>query len=128
MPILCATLADICHLPVRQGVGLADRLGGVEAVLAQNKAKAQLLYDAIDEAMVSSGHAEQEARSMMNVTFTLADKELESKFLQEAKARGFVGVNGHRSVGGCRASIYNAVPMEACEALRDFMIEFRSRN
>ena len=107
----------------------ADGLGGVEAVLAQNKAKAQLLYDAIDESDgFYQGHAEREARSMMNVTFTLADKELESKFLQEAKARGFVGVNGHRSVGGCRASIYNAVPMEACEALRDFMIEFRSRN
>lgn len=106
-----------------------DQLGGVEAVLAQNKAKAQLLYDAIDESDgFYQGHAEMDSRSLMNVTFTLADKELESKFLQEAKARGFVGVNGHRSVGGCRASIYNAVPTEACEALRDFMIQFQAQN
>lgn len=105
------------------------QLGGVEAVLAQNKAKAKLLYDAIDESGgFYVGHAEPGSRSLMNVTFTLADKELEAKFLEEAKAKGFVGIGGHRSVGGCRASIYNAVPMEACEALRDFMKEFRSRN
>ena len=64
----------------------------------------------------------------MNVTFTLADKDLEAKFLAEAKAAGFVGINGHRSVGGCRASIYNAVPIEAVEALRDFMLDFRAKN
>ena len=98
-------------------------------MLAQNKVKAKVLYDAIDESGgFYVGHAEPEARSLMNVTFTLADKELESKFLQEAKAKGFVGISGHRSVGGCRASIYNAVPLEACEALRDFMVEFKSRH
>ena len=74
------------------------------------------------------GHADPEARSLMNVTFTLADKDLEAKFLAEAKAAGFVGINGHRSVGGCRASIYNAVPIEAVEALRDFMLDFRAKN
>jgi phosphoserine aminotransferase len=64
----------------------------------------------------------------MNVTFNLATKELEQKFLQEAAAQGFVGLAGHRSIGGCRASIYNAVPPAACEALRDFMLAFKNKN
>jgi phosphoserine aminotransferase len=64
----------------------------------------------------------------MNVTFNLASEELEKKFLAEAKEAGFVGLAGHRSIGGCRASIYNAVPVEACQALRDFMIRFKEHN
>ncbi|HHT36683.1 MAG: 3-phosphoserine/phosphohydroxythreonine transaminase [Candidatus Wallacebacter cryptica] len=106
-----------------------DSRGGLEAIAEHNRAKAELLYDAIDTSDgFYQGHADPEARSLMNVTFTLADKDLEAKFLAEAKAAGFVGINGHRSVGGCRASIYNAVPIEAVEALRDFMLDFRAKN
>ena len=64
----------------------------------------------------------------MNITFNLQTPELEKQFLQEAKEAGFVGLNGHRSIGGCRASAYNAVPYEACKALRDFMIEFQAKH
>src|SRR5690606_6752260 len=106
-----------------------DQSGDVEATAEQNQFKAEMLYDAIDQSNgFYSGHAEQASRSLMNVTFTLADKELEAEFLQQAKAEGFVGINGHRSVGGCRASIYNAVPVEAVEALRDFMLKFKAKN
>lgn len=106
-----------------------DQSGGVEAIAEQNQVKAEMLYDAIDQSNgFYCGHAEQASRSLMNVTFTLADKELEAEFLQQAKAEGFVGINGHRSVGGCRASIYNAVPVEAVEALRDFMLKFKAKN
>ncbi|HHU61648.1 MAG TPA: 3-phosphoserine/phosphohydroxythreonine transaminase [Natronincola sp.] len=106
-----------------------DRLGGVEAVNKINESKAKLIYDAIDESDgYYVGHAEKDARSLMNVTFNLASEELEKKFIKEALAAGFVGIAGHRSIGGCRASIYNAVPVEACEALRDFMLEFKKNN
>jgi phosphoserine aminotransferase len=64
----------------------------------------------------------------MNVTFNLPTEELEKEFLAEAAAAGFVGLGGHRSIGGCRASIYNAVPVEACEALRDFMLAFKAKH
>lgn len=103
--------------------------GGVEAIEKLNEEKAAILYDAIDGSNgFYVGHAKKDSRSLMNVTFNLSDKELEKQFLSEAKERGFVGVNGHRSIGGCRASIYNAVPKEACEALRDFMIEFQKHH
>lgn len=106
-----------------------DSLGGVKAIEEQNEAKAAVIYDAIDQ---SDGfytvHAAKDSRSLMNVTFNLATKELEQKFLQEAAAQGFVGLAGHRSIGGCRASIYNAVPPAACEALRDFMLAFKNKN
>ena len=64
----------------------------------------------------------------MNITFRLKDEELEKKFLEEAKQAGFIGVNGHRSVGGCRASTYNAVPYETCKALQEFMVQFQKVN
>ncbi|SDY46054.1 phosphoserine aminotransferase apoenzyme [Evansella caseinilytica] len=100
--------------------------GGVKGMEAAAKKKAGLLYDAIDASgSFYQGHADKASRSCMNVTFTLQNSELEKQFLQEAKARGFIGVNGHRSVGGCRASIYNAVPLSHVEALRSFMIEFQ---
>ncbi|HSH24919.1 MAG TPA: 3-phosphoserine/phosphohydroxythreonine transaminase [Massilibacterium sp.] len=103
--------------------------GGVEAIEKLNEEKAAILYDAIDESNgFYVGHAQKDSRSLMNVTFNLSDKELEKQFLAEAKERGFVGVNGHRSIGGCRASIYNAVPKESCEALRDFMVEFQKQH
>jgi len=103
--------------------------GGVAAVEKHNELKAKVIYDAIDNSNgFYKGHATQESRSLMNITFRVADEELEKLFLVEAKAAGFVGLNGHRSVGGCRASTYNAVPLEACEALRDFMVDFQQKH
>lgn len=103
--------------------------GGLEAVQKRNEEKAKLIYDVIDSSNgFYKGHATPESRSLMNITFRVADEELEKKFLAEAKEAGFVGLNGHRSVGGCRASAYNAVPVETCKALADFMVEFQNKN
>lgn len=100
-------------------------IGGTEQIAERNQTKANLIYGAIDESeQFYKGHATKESRSLMNVTFTLPTEELTQQFLSEAKEKGFVGLNGHRSVGGCRASIYNGVPVEACEALADFMHSF----
>ncbi|MFS0577120.1 3-phosphoserine/phosphohydroxythreonine transaminase [Sporosarcina sp. 179-K 3D1 HS] len=106
-----------------------EEKGGLEAVAKHNEEKAKLIYDAIDDSNgFYNGHATPDSRSLMNITFTLANEELEKKFLAEAKEAGFVGLNGHRSIGGCRASTYNAVPIEACQALRDFMLDFQQKN
>ncbi len=106
-----------------------EKFGGLDAINKLNRNKAAMLYDVIDSSDgFYRGHAREGSRSVMNVTFNLASKELESKFLTKASSSGFVGLKGHRSIGGCRASIYNAVPTEACEALRDFMLAFRSSN
>jgi len=103
--------------------------GGVAAISKINQEKAALIYDTIDNsAGFYYGHAEPNSRSLMNITFRINNDELEKKFLQEAKQKGFVGLNGHRSVGGCRASIYNAVPYEACRALKEFMVDFQQKN
>ncbi|MGE7687777.1 3-phosphoserine/phosphohydroxythreonine transaminase [Lysinibacillus sp. NPDC097214] len=103
--------------------------GGVAEIEKHNELKAKVIYDAIDNSNgFYKGHATPESRSLMNITFRVADEELEKQFLAEAKTAGFVGLNGHRSVGGCRASTYNAVPLEACEALRDFMVEFQQKH
>ncbi len=107
---------------------LRDEMGGLEGVAAHNEAKAKLLYDVLDaESDFFIGHAEPECRSTMNVTFKLSDSSLEPRFLEEAEAQGLFQLKGHRSVGGMRASIYNAMPMSGVEALRDFMLEFKSR-
>lgn len=106
-----------------------EKSGGVEAIDKQNQLKAKMIYDAIDESNgFYKGHAAKDSRSLMNVTFNLASEELEKKFLAKAQEKGFVGLNGHRSIGGCRASIYNAVPVESCEALRDLMVSFKAKN
>lgn len=103
--------------------------GGTEALEKINKQKADLLYDVIDNSNgFYNGHAQKDSRSMMNVTFTLPNDELTKQFLAESKEKGFVGLNGHRSVGGCRASIYNAVPLESVEKLREFMLEFMKKH
>jgi phosphoserine aminotransferase len=104
----------------------AKELGGVQALEKQNQEKAQLIYDMIDRSEgFYKGHVTDLAsRSLMNITFRLRTEELEKEFLAQAKQAGFVGLNGHRSVGGCRASTYNAVPYESCKALRDFMEDF----
>jgi phosphoserine aminotransferase len=104
-------------------------LGGVTEIAKRNEEKAKLIYDAIDESNgFYVGHADKDSRSLMNITFRVKDEELEKKFLAEAKQEGFIGVNGHRSVGGCRASVYNAVPYEACKAFSDFMLQFQKIN
>ncbi|GAF65715.1 phosphoserine aminotransferase [Bacillus sp. TS-2] len=103
--------------------------GGVSEIEQRNHEKAASIYEAIDQSNgFYTGHAERNSRSNMNITFNLATEELNKKFLALAKERGFVGLNGHRSVGGCRASIYNAVPLEACLALCDLMKEFQKKN
>ena len=102
--------------------------GGLEAMHRANQAKAQLVYDAIDATDFYRGHAGKEARSLMNVTFRLPSEELEKRFAKEATAAGLDGLKGHRSVGGIRASIYNAFPAEGVEKLIEFMKDFSQRN
>lgn len=98
--------------------------GGVEAMAQLNEQKAQTLYDVIDTVDFYHGTAQKEFRSRMNVTFTLPTDELTSLFLKEAQANGLYALKGHRVVGGVRASIYNAMPLEGVEALLQFMREF----
>ena len=103
--------------------------GGLTAIAKQNEEKAKLIYDVIDNSNgFYTGHASEESRSLMNITFRVADEVLEKQFLSEANDVGFIGLNGHRSVGGCRASTYNAVPLETCEALADFMLAFQAKH
>lgn len=104
-------------------------LGGLPAMERLNRKKADLLYDTIDgSGGFYRGVADPGSRSDMNVTWRMADEELEKAFVREAGEQGFVGLKGHRSVGGLRASIYNAVPYEAVKALTDFMQDFARRN
>lgn len=102
-----------------------EEQGGVSVIQKRNQEKAKLLYDVIDESNgFYQGHATKAHRSHMNVTFTLPSDEATKDFLAKAKEQGFVGLNGHRSVGGCRASIYNAVPIENVNQLAEFMKKF----
>jgi phosphoserine aminotransferase len=104
-------------------------LGGLAEMERRNIEKAKILYDAIDRSDgFYSGHAERSARSLMNVTFRLGSAEMENQFAAEAAERGLDGLKGHRSVGGIRASIYNAFPKEGVEALVEFMQDFSGRN
>jgi phosphoserine aminotransferase len=102
--------------------------GGLEAMAAQNERKANLLYAEIDRTGFYRGHARPDSRSWMNVTFRLPNEELEKQFAKESTAAGLDGLKGHRSVGGLRASIYNAFPEEGVQALVDFMREFERKN
>lgn len=103
--------------------------GGLAEMEKRNKKKAALLYDAIDNSNgFYRGHADKDSRSFMNVTFRLPNEELEAKFVAEALANGLSGVKGHRSVGGMRASIYNAMPYEGALKLAEFMDKFRQVN
>ena len=103
--------------------------GGLAEMEKRNKKKAALLYDAIDNSNgFYRGHADKNSRSFMNVTFRLPNEELEAKFVAEALANGLSGVKGHRSVGGMRASIYNAMPYEGALKLAEFMDKFRLAN
>ncbi len=106
-------------------LGWIEEIGGLEAVRARNEQKARLLYDEIDgSGGYYQGHAEPGSRSLMNVTFRLPSEEEEKQFVRESVEAGFVGLAGHRSVGGIRASIYNAMDVEGCQALASFMREF----
>jgi len=103
-------------------------MGGISSLESKNNEKAQLIYDAIDATDFYRGHADADCRSSMNVTYRLPSEELEKKFASEATAQGLDGLKGHRSVGGIRASIYNAFPREGVEALVSFMKDFERRN
>ena len=103
--------------------------GGLEAIEKANERKADLLYQVIDDSDgYYTGVARTESRSRMNVTWRLPEEDLEKKLISEGAARGLIGLKGHRSVGGCRASIYNAMPYEGVETLADFLKEFMRAN
>jgi phosphoserine aminotransferase len=106
---------------------LEETIGGLEKMEALNQEKAKVLYDFIDNSDFYRGTAEKDSRSLMNVTFRLPSEELEKQFVDQATKRGLGGLKGHRSVGGCRASIYNATGMDAIKALVDFMAEFEKK-
>ncbi len=108
---------------------LLENIGGLEQMHAINRQKAQLLYDAIDRSEgFYRGHAQPGSRSLMNVTWRLPSEELEAQFVKEAKEAGLHELKGHRSVGGIRASIYNAMPIEGVRTLVEFMEAFRQRH
>ncbi len=102
--------------------------GGVEAVQKINEEKAQMLYDCIDASSLFKGTVEKYDRSLMNVNFVTGNEELDKKFVKEAEARGLANLKGYRTVGGMRASIYNAMPVEGVKALVEFMKDFEARN
>jgi len=108
---------------------IEEEIGGLEAMALRNREKARTLYDVLDTSDgFYRGHAHPASRSSMNVTFRLPTEELETAFVTAAAERGLVGLKGHRSVGGIRASIYNAMSPEGVRALADFMVEFRRSN
>lgn len=102
--------------------------GGLSAIKTRNEEKAKILYDFLDESKLFKGTVVKEDRSLMNVPFVTGNEELDAKFVAEAKAAGFENLKGHRSVGGMRASIYNAMPKEGVEKLVAFMREFEKKN
>ena len=103
-------------------------MGGLSAIKEYNEKKAKILYDFLDESKLFKGTVEKKDRSLMNVPFVTGDAELDAKFVKEAKEAGFENLKGHRSVGGMRASIYNAMPIEGVEALVAFMKKFEEAN
>jgi phosphoserine aminotransferase len=107
---------------------LEESVGGLQAMEKANREKAVLIYGAIDKSGFYKGTADPDSRSMMNVTFRLPDENLEKKFVAEALAEGMGGLKGHRSVGGCRASIYNATGIDVVQGLVDFMKVFEQKN
>jgi phosphoserine aminotransferase len=104
------------------------KMGGLEVMKERNEKKAAILYDFLDESKLFKGTVVKKDRSLMNVPFVTGDKELDAKFIAEADAAGFKNLKGHRSVGGMRASIYNAMPIEGVEKLVEFMKKFEEEN
>lgn len=114
---------------LRNVLSWLDEQGGLSSISELNSAKAKLIYDVIDEfPSFYKGHAEISSRSLMNITWTMLDETLEKKFLIEAEKRNLLGLKGHRSVGGMRASCYNALPLSSARYLADFMREFAKTN
>jgi len=107
---------------------LEETIGGLDRMEALNRKKAKRLYDILDSSDFYRGTAEPASRSLMNVTFRLPSEELEKTFVTEAVQNDLEGLKGHRSVGGCRASLYNAVGLTAVEALADFMKVFEQKH
>ncbi len=107
---------------------IEEEMGGLEKMEQYNIKKAGLLYDFIDNSSVYRATAEKHSQSLMNVTFRLPSDELEKKFVAQATESGLGGLKGHKSVGGCRASIYNAATMESIKALIEFMESFEKEN
>ena len=103
-------------------------MGGLEEMQKRNIEKAKILYDYLDQSKLFKGTVEPNSRSLMNVPFVTGDKDMDAKFVKEAKAAGFVNLKGHRTVGGMRASIYNAMPIEGVEKLVEFMKKFEKEN
>jgi phosphoserine aminotransferase len=103
---------------------IQETFGTLERMAEHNQRKARMLYDVIDGSGFYQATAQKNSRSLMNVTFRLPTEDLEDRFVAEALENGLGGLKGHRSVGGCRASIYNAVPMESVAALAAFMERF----
>ena len=104
------------------------KMGGLEAIKAHNEKKAAILYNFLDTSKMFKGTVEKKDRSLMNVPFVTGDKDLDAKFVKEAEAAGFTNLKGHRTVGGMRASIYNAMPIEGVEKLVAFMADFEEKN
>ena len=104
------------------------KLGGLEAMKKRNEEKAKILYDFLDQSELFKGTVVREDRSLMNVPFVTGNEELDAKFVKEAKAAGIENIKGHRTVGGMRASIYNAMPIEGVKALVEFMKKFEAEN
>ena len=130
-----ASKKSLFNTPNTFGIFVLERVfnwieenGGINGSIARNIAKSNLLYEELDRSDFWKPHAEKESRSVMNVTWRLANEELEEKFLYEAKSRGMEGLKGHRSVGGIRASIYNGCPIESVESLVSFMQDFEKSN
>ncbi len=104
------------------------KMGGLQAMKERNEKKAKILYDFLDESKLFKGTVRKEDRSLMNVPFVTGSEELDAKFVKEAKEAGFENLKGHRTVGGMRASIYNAMPIEGVEKLVEFMKKFEAEN
>ena len=127
--------ASLYNTPPAYGIYICGKvfkwiknMGGLEAMKEKNEIKAKLLYDYLDESKLFKGTVVKEDRSLMNVPFVTGNEELDAKFVKEAKAAGLENLKGHRSVGGMRASIYNAMPYEGVEALVKFMRKFEAEN
>ena len=127
--------ASLYNTPPAYGIYICGKVfkwlkkrGGLEAMKEYNEKKAEILYDYLDESKLFHGTVRREDRSLMNVPFVTGNEELDAKFVREAKEAGFENLKGHRSVGGMRASIYNAMPIEGVEKLVDFMRRFEAEN
>ena len=130
-----ADAASLYNTPPAYGIYICGKVfkwlknrGGLEPMKEYNEKKAKLLYDFLDNSRMFKGTVEKKDRSLMNVPFVTGDADLDALFVKEAKAAGLENLKGHRSVGGMRASIYNAMPMEGVEALVAFMKDFEARN